>query len=446
MALSQYLSDVDKLSVSEWGVRLAKAAEKHTPLDVVTELTARMGPMYQDSTDTWLHEFTSAQAMLSRVLQWYRDLKDYHILHRATLIRERAICDAIASLRVPVSGISSGLLQDFALISTSSGPALKRAPDADRTGQAHSDAASGEDVLFVETQATHYCPDIMPSQNPTRLGQKADDSANKGKGTFAEPEPITADLLQLPVLVAEWKKEGGDAEQAANQHYIDLVASVKFLQVCGITDCPVFGLRSDGPILLLDYAYATPPSGDGTDSVITVCDRNAFQYNLGSPMGVWRFATAMVSINRCHMPRLLHKWEEAQKTYRTAPTVDTPPDHPSRLHGHGLVSKRGPNSNELRKLPRWRTTSDQKAVIQDKVKSLKEKYEREPTANTPEALKVLADIERLLNKEKDEKDGTDGQQTDTGDGKLDAPTNANQASSSRPLARGVKRGPPSESE
>ncbi|EKM61422.1 uncharacterized protein PHACADRAFT_248016 [Phanerochaete carnosa HHB-10118-sp] len=411
MALSQYLSGVDKPSVAEWGKRLVKAADKHAPFDVVAELTARMGPMYPESTDTVLHELTSAQAMLSRVFQWTRDLNDYHILRRATLIRERAICDAIASFRVPVLGVSSGLLQDFALIGTSSGPAMKRA----------SDATSGEDAFFVKTQATHYRPpDIMPSKHPTRLRQKADDSANKDKETFAKPKSVTADLLQLPVLIAEWKKEGGDAEQVANQHYIDLVASVKFLQVCGITDFPVFGLRSDGPILLLDYAYATPPSGDGTDSVITVCDRNAVQYDLKSPMGIWRFATAMVSIIRCHMPRLLHKWEEAQKTYGTAPTVGTPPDHPSRLHGHGLVSRGDPNSDELRKLPRWRSTSVQKAAIQDKVKSLKEKYECEPNASAPEALKVLADTERLLNKEENKKDGRDRQQTDTGDGKLDA--------------------------
>lgn len=407
LALSQHLSGADKPSVAEWGERLVKAAEKHNSADAAAKLIARMGSMCQDPFDSRILEMTCAQAMFFRVLEWTRNLGDYHLLHRAALIRERAICDAFASLRVPVPGVSSGLLQDFALIGTSPGPAPKQASDAKRTGQAHSDAASREDLIFTRTQETHYCPDV---------------SANKGKETSAKSKPFAGDVLQLPVLIAEWKKEGGDAEQVTNQHYIDLVASVRFLQVCGITDFPVFGLRSNGPILYLDYAYATPPSDKGADSVIIICDRNAFQYDLESPMGVWRFATAMVSINRCHMPRLLCKWEEAQVMYGKAPTVDMPPDHPSRLHGHRLVSGRDFTSDKLRKLPRWRIMSDQKAVIQHKVKSLKERYEHEAGAESvtaPEALKVLADTERLINKE-NEKDGTDGQQADTGDGKLDA--------------------------
>ena len=61
--------------------------------------------------------------------------------------------------------------------------------------------------------------------------------------------------LDLPVLISEWKREGGNIHQAANQHYVSHTSGARFLKACGIVDFPVFGLTSNGPLLTLDYAY-----------------------------------------------------------------------------------------------------------------------------------------------------------------------------------------------
>lgn len=56
-----------------------------------------------------------------------------------------------------------------------------------------------------------------------------------------------ADALLLPVLLCEYKKVNDSEMKAVNQARSYLVSGVTFLKAQGVTECPVFGLVTNGP-------------------------------------------------------------------------------------------------------------------------------------------------------------------------------------------------------
>ena len=60
--------------------------------------------------------------------------------------------------------------------------------------------------------------------------------------------------LELPLLVAEYKRNGQNAVVGTNQLRMYLTAAVKFLAALGIYDFFVFGVQSDGPVVALPAA------------------------------------------------------------------------------------------------------------------------------------------------------------------------------------------------
>ena len=63
-----------------------------------------------------------------------------------------------------------------------------------------------------------------------------------------------ATRLELPILVVEYKKASDNMMKGTNQVRMYLTASVKFLQAVGITNTPVYGVQTDGPIVVLPAA------------------------------------------------------------------------------------------------------------------------------------------------------------------------------------------------
>ncbi|EKM58973.1 uncharacterized protein PHACADRAFT_249110 [Phanerochaete carnosa HHB-10118-sp] len=284
-------------------------ADEHTGTADDRDTSAKLEPPdLWDPEKQWLekaedNEMACASEVKSRAVRWHRNLDNLRILYRAGVLGNFAVCDAFAYLRVPVRAPVK-LLGQFALASLSPIPQTKAAASGTKPTRNPAN-------LFALIESTHYTPDI------TSLKDKADEHSASGH---------PANLLSLPLLIAEWKKESVSGEQAANQHYINHVAGVRFLQACGITDIPLFGLRSSGPVLLLDYAYASPPERSEDDPFVIICDRNAFKFDLENSMGIWRFASTIFSINRLHVPKLLEKWKAAADVlYNKMPTLNTAP-------------------------------------------------------------------------------------------------------------------------
>ena len=60
--------------------------------------------------------------------------------------------------------------------------------------------------------------------------------------------------LELPILTVEYRKASDSLMKGTNQLRMYLTASVKFLQAVGITNIPVYGVQTDGPIVVLPAA------------------------------------------------------------------------------------------------------------------------------------------------------------------------------------------------
>ena len=57
--------------------------------------------------------------------------------------------------------------------------------------------------------------------------------------------------LELPILTVEYRKASDSLIKGTNKLRMYLTASVKFLQAVGITNIPVYGVQTDGPIVVL---------------------------------------------------------------------------------------------------------------------------------------------------------------------------------------------------
>lgn len=241
---------------------------------------------------------------------------------------------------------------------------------------------SEPDGLLTATQASFYLPRVDVVELPPRDGEPQEERN--------PPLPQGLNYLHLPVLISEWKREGGNILQAANQHYVNHTSGARFLEACGIVDFPVFGLTSNGPLLTLDYAYTgahiqSKAFGERMERPVLIGERDAIQFDLQDPIGMWRLATTVISINRLHVPGLLQEWEQAQRKYHTKPTGETPPDHPSWLHGYDLFKEK--------KLPEWTVPyTALKTQIEDQLlPQLREEYQDEP-----QKLQALKKIEAML--------------------------------------------------
>lgn len=267
-----------------------------------------------------------------RMGSWRKQLDELHVFRRASAMSSTAVVDAMAYLRVPVS-IPKAQLQDFALANTS-----YSASEVTESRSATDEAASEMQPSTSDSAKTpQQRKGGSSARPPTRSSQKTSVKQEKsvissdfpssswvpdinidGLDDDKERNPMLAEdqhYLHLPILVQEWKKPDGDIRQATNQQLLDLVSSVRFLEACGIVNFPVFGLVSDGPFLDLDVAFTDSErhrpteqyAGPGERPVL-ICNRHATRFDLLNPMGMWRFATTIISINRLHVPKMLKEW------------------------------------------------------------------------------------------------------------------------------------------
>ena len=81
--------------------------------------------------------------------------------------------------------------------------------------------------------------------------------------------PDTA-YLELPILIVEYKKDSDNLMKGTNKLRMYLTASVKFLQAVGITNIPVYGVQTDGPIVVLPAAVIRD---DSVRNLFTTCPR-----------------------------------------------------------------------------------------------------------------------------------------------------------------------------
>ena len=186
--------------------------------------------------DAHTREKACADHIEDHLLTWSYLLDEIHVLYRAALMETTCVCDALGYLQVPVEADKESL-NGFALTSASSQTSEPTTSSFDTLKK------TKLDPLLAKIDGTQWRHDIVL---PEREEKGNSDSS---------PSVHGVSYLDLPAVVVEWKKEGGTIQQAMNQHSVNHVTAAWFLEACGITEFPVFGITSDGPVLTLDYTF-----------------------------------------------------------------------------------------------------------------------------------------------------------------------------------------------
>ena len=132
------------------------------------------------------------------------------------------------------------------------------------------DVSSGAEARTNGTRYTIPSSSVSTSmqslhKEKTGLAESMDALASKAQRLRLR---LDATHLELPILTAEYKKGSDSLMQGTNQVRMYLTASVKFLQAVGITNVPVYGIRTDGPIVVLPAAVLRD---DNVRSLFTTC-------------------------------------------------------------------------------------------------------------------------------------------------------------------------------
>ncbi|KAI0915807.1 hypothetical protein AcV5_003628 [Taiwanofungus camphoratus] len=61
-------------------------------------------------------------------------------------------------------------------------------------------------------------------------------------------------ILELPLIVIEYKKASYSETQGENQHWLYCMALLQFLEAIGITNYPIYSVLAEGPQVMLSSA------------------------------------------------------------------------------------------------------------------------------------------------------------------------------------------------
>jgi len=205
-------------------------------------------------------------------------------------------CDALGRLMVELPNVSSEDVSHLPLVVRTSGKhggdkrrnevvASARAsrPRTRHRGQGEPSTKVSSNSLTVpdvssgaetRTNGTRYTipsssvPTSMQSlDNKEQAGSTGsiDALASEVRGLRLGPD-VTR--LELPILTVEYKKASDSLMKGTNQVRMYLTASVKFLQAVGISNIPVYGVQTDGPIVVLPAAIIRD---DNVRSLFAAC-------------------------------------------------------------------------------------------------------------------------------------------------------------------------------
>ncbi|KAF8139647.1 hypothetical protein EV363DRAFT_1579207 [Boletus edulis] len=101
----------------------------------------------------------------------------------------------------------------------------------------------------------------------------------------------------------EYKKVSDDLVKGTNQLRMYLTASVKFLQAVGIRNVPVYGVQTDGSVVVLPAAVLRD------DNFVYLFERLVERLDISTPAGAWHYATILCRLAQNHAKVLENKFE-----------------------------------------------------------------------------------------------------------------------------------------
>ena len=249
------------------------------------------------SPDAYLQEAENALYVFSQWSSWRRETNvetEDWMISKLGQFPSTGRCDALGRLLVELPNVSSEDVGHFPLVvhpaqrpgdggrnEVKASVSVSRARTSYR-GQGESstkipsssltvpDASSGAETRGNGTR--YSIPSSSVSTSMQSLDKEQTGSAQSMDALASEAQRLRlgsdATCLELPILTVEYKKASDNLMKGTNQLRMYLTASVKFLQAVGITNVPVYGVQTDGPIVVLPAAVLRD---DNVRSLFTTC-------------------------------------------------------------------------------------------------------------------------------------------------------------------------------
>jgi hypothetical protein len=224
-----------------------------------------------------LEEVENATYVLSQWLTWKRKIStetEAHMISELGHFPSTGRCDALGRLLVELPSVSPKALGHFPLVvraatkNDADERKEKKAPTSASRTQAKPKGRSEQlaksltvpdDSNAAGTRVTRYTmlssstPSSMQCSNAeqTTSMESLDILTCKAQRLRIGPD---ATRLELPILTVEYKRASDHLIKGTNQVRMYLTASVKFLQAVGIMNVPVYGVQTDGPIVVIPAA------------------------------------------------------------------------------------------------------------------------------------------------------------------------------------------------
>ncbi|KAF8439348.1 hypothetical protein L210DRAFT_3630922 [Boletus edulis BED1] len=295
----------------------------HQAPDLRSWLRSRGG-----SLDAILQENGNYAYVLSQFSSWARETNaetEGQMISRLGQFPSKGRCDALGRLLVELPKLSSKDVGHLALVDHPAGKHDSGGGRNEVKASARSEAsaktskrsltvpdasAAAAAAAAKSTNGMRYSIPLssistsMQSLDKEQMDSDSEDSVealtHKTQRLQLGPD---ATYLELPILAVEYKKVSDDLVKGTNQLRMYLTASVKFLQAVGITNVPVYGVQTDGSVVVLPAAVLRD------DNFVYLFERLVERLDISTPLGAWHYATILCRLAKNHAKVLENKFE-----------------------------------------------------------------------------------------------------------------------------------------
>lgn len=229
--------------------------------------------------DTSIKEDENTAYVYSQWSVWRREISaetETQMISKLGQLPSTGRCDALGRLLVELPNVSPEALGHFPLVlravPKSSGKEKENKILTSGSRGRTKSRGQGEQLAKMSDGSLTIPDDFDDAEKGTRYTIPSTSIPSSARCSAVEKMTLTVSMdklthtvqklqigsdatrLELPILTVEYKKASDNVMKGTNQLRIYLTASVKFLQAIGITNVPVYGVQTDGPIVVLPAA------------------------------------------------------------------------------------------------------------------------------------------------------------------------------------------------
>ncbi|KAI0918133.1 hypothetical protein AcV5_002904 [Taiwanofungus camphoratus] len=246
-------------------------------------------------------ETRDGQYVGDRAIDWMDQCRRWELLTRMGQAPHQGKCDALGTLRIPIA-VAEELLKTIRLANL----APYATPyESQHSPQSRPDSLSPPDNkqgASTPKGTNHTYAMVASTTCPSRaihnrFREERKDPVSlltetlKGLGFDCKVKSDSSEsaILELPLIVIEYKKASYSETQGENQHRLYCTALLRFLEAIGITDYPIYSVLAEGP-------QATLSSARIRNGVVHIFERHTLSFDISTAIGAWHYATVLCRI------------------------------------------------------------------------------------------------------------------------------------------------------